>query len=90
MKPPEHRIRMLEGSLACFVQGWISLIPIVGLAFAFLGIRNYSRVRTQSAGEWNAAQPYLTAGMILAGIGGLLGALEFGLLMLSLWESAGW
>lgn len=90
MKPAEHRIRMLEGSLGCFVHGWLSLIPIVGMAFALLGIRAYSRVRTVSAGEWNAAQPYLTAGMILSGIGGLLAALEFGALMLSLWNSAGW
>lgn len=90
MKLPEQRIRMLEGSLACFVYGWLSLLPIVGLAFSLLGIRSYASVRLESAGEWNAAQPYLTAGMILAGIGGLLSALEFGLLMLSLWKSAGW
>ena len=90
MKSPEHRIRMLEESLACFVHGWLSLIPIAGLAFAFLGIRSCTRVRMESAGQWNAAQPYLTTGMILAAIGGLLSALEFGLVMLSLWKSADW
>ncbi|MBC8001112.1 MAG: hypothetical protein H7X97_00875 [Opitutaceae bacterium] len=90
MKPPEHRIRMIEGSLTCFVQGWLSLIPIMGLAFAILGIRSYARVRMESAGEWNAAQPYLTTGMILAGVGGLFSALEFGLLMLSLWNLSDW
>lgn len=71
---PEQKIRVLEGSLRCFVFGLCSLIPILGVGFAIAAGRARWSVRRAYKGRWNPARRYLRWGTGLACVGALLGA----------------
>jgi hypothetical protein len=71
MNAPQARISMLQGSLRCFVSGWLALIPWLGLPFSVGAIFLFFRVRLKSGGESNPARLYLIWGVVL-GCAGLL------------------
>ena len=77
MPTPADKIRVIEQSLASFVFGLLSLIPLLGLPFAILAVVRHLKAWSQGGQEWNPAKPYLLWGFGLAWLGGLisLGAL---------------
>ena len=72
MLTPEEKIRVLKGSVRCFVMGLLGLIPVLGAGFALGSIRTYFRVTALDDREWNPARRYLYWGLALAWIGALL------------------
>lgn len=77
-----NKIETLESSLKCFTYGLLSLIPFFGVPAIIFAHKNYNRVQKGSAGQWNAAQPYLIWGFMLACLGILFNLLAFGLTVL--------
>jgi len=63
---------MLERSVACFVLGLLGLLPLVGFPLALFALLTFRRVILESAGQWNAAWPYLVWGLVLGAVGVLL------------------
>ena len=78
------RIQMLEWSLRCFGLGIIALIPVVGLPAALISIFYFVRVRLRSCEQWNAASPYLLAGIWLSGLGLFLSLVGVGAILYGL------
>lgn len=75
MKPPDaanHRLAIIDASLACFRMGWLSLLPLIGLPFGFLAVRRFRLTFAISRGEWNPARAYLLGGYALGILGMLL------------------
>jgi hypothetical protein len=63
------RIRVIEGSLRCFIAGCLSMIPLLGIIAAGVAIFSFHRVRRLAGGGWNPAHSYLLCGAILAWTG---------------------
>ena len=63
---------MLRRSMRCFVLGWWSLIPLVGIVPAMLAFADFRAVVVGMGQRWNAARTRLLLGTWLAGIGLLL------------------
>lgn len=72
MPSPEQKIRILQSSQSCLVSGLLSLIPIVGLAFAVEAFRRALTVRSAGSEGWNPARPHLRWGLSLAAAGTVL------------------
>jgi len=65
----EAKIRMLQGSMRCFVFGLLGLLPVIGLPFAFAALWISGRIRAREKNFWNAARPYRIWGVISAAVG---------------------
>jgi hypothetical protein len=63
---------MLRRSLRCFVLGWWSLVPFLGVIPAALALVDLRAVVNGKGRRWNAARNRLLIGAILAGCGLLL------------------
>jgi hypothetical protein len=74
------KIRVINSSLRCFVLGWVSLIPLLGLPAGFIAVLEYRAVNRLSQREWNAAENFLRAGLVLA-ITGILISAVIGMLL---------
>ncbi len=72
MPSPAERIDLIERSLRCFVYGWLSLIPLIGLAMALIAIGLHFKTGSDTGDGWNPARRYLLAGSYLAWIGVLI------------------
>lgn len=72
-----NRIESIEGSLRCFVFGWLALIPVLGMGLAVIAMGNFFRVRAAAAEDWNPASRYLNWGFTLAGIGLFISLVTF-------------
>jgi ABC-type Fe3+ transport system permease subunit len=70
------RITAIKESLAIFVCGVLSCIPVIGIIPAIYALANWRYVRTHHAGDWNPADHYLRWGVILALVS-LVGTLLF-------------
>jgi hypothetical protein len=66
---PEAKIRMMKGSLRCFIFGLLGLLPIIGLPFAIAALWISGRVRVKEKQFWNAARPYRILGVVCAALG---------------------
>ncbi|HEU5068918.1 MAG TPA: hypothetical protein VFV96_00715 [Verrucomicrobiae bacterium] len=71
---------MLRRSMRCFMLGWCSLVPVVGLVPALLAFADFRAVVLGKGRRWNAARTQLLVGAWLAA-GGLLLSLLFGTIM---------
>jgi hypothetical protein len=80
MEAAVERIRIIRRSLRCFVLGWLSLIPIFGLALGVLAISLHFRVWRDEGCGWNPARRYLATGFCLAWLGCLLSLLSLAFL----------
>ena len=69
MTSADAKIKMLKGSLRCFVYGLLSLIPLFGLPFAIGALWISGRVRVAERNFWNAARPYRICGVVCAATG---------------------
>ncbi len=87
MKSPAERIRLIEDSLACWVYGWCSFIPLLGIPFLVLATRKFHQTRIEIENEWNPGSRYLNWGMILAVLGGLLSLIQYGLVFVGILKS---
>lgn len=63
------KVRVIEGSLRCFVAGCLAMIPLLGVFAAMVAIYTFHRVRRMAAGDWNPARGYLLWGAALAWTG---------------------
>lgn len=63
---------MLRRSLRCFVLGWWSLVPVLGVIPAALAFVDFRAVVLRKGRRWNAARTRLLLGALLAGLGVLL------------------
>ena len=63
---------MLRRSMRCFILGWWSLIPLIGIVPAMLAFVDFRAVVVGMGQRWNAARTRLLLGAWLAGIGLLL------------------
>jgi hypothetical protein len=73
------KIRMLKGSMRCFVFGLLGLLPIFGLPFALAALWISGGVRSAEKQFWNAAKPYRVWGVVCAALGTIfwIGAIIF-------------
>jgi hypothetical protein len=67
--PPTLKIEMIERSMRCLTFGLISLIPAIGVPFAFASLAQSSKVKRLAAGAWNPGAQYRFWGAVLARIG---------------------
>jgi len=63
------KIKMLNGSMRCFVYGLLSLIPVFGFPFAIGALWVSGGVRAREKTLWNAARPYRLWGVTCAAVG---------------------
>lgn len=63
------RIRVIEGSLRCFIAGCLALIPFLGIFPAAIAIYSFHRVRRLTGDGWNPARGYLNWGVALGWLG---------------------
>jgi hypothetical protein len=75
MSDPVARIELMERSLQCFVFGWLSLLPLLGLPFGIGAVAVYARVRFRASRERNPARRYLIWGLVLGLLGVVISAL---------------
>jgi hypothetical protein len=69
------RIALIRRSLATFVLGIFSLVPLVGFFTGLFALFCWVRLRRQHAAQWNPAAGYLKAGAVMAGFGVALSVL---------------
>jgi hypothetical protein len=69
---PAAKIKMMKGSLRCFIFGLLGLLPIIGPPFALAALWVSGRVRAQEKLFWNAARPYRIWGLVCAGWGAVI------------------
>lgn len=60
---------ILRRSMRCFVLGWWSLLPVLGLIPALLAFADFRAVVLGLGRRWNAARLRLLLGVWLAGLG---------------------
>jgi len=70
--PAMLKLKMLKGSMRCFVFGLLSFIPLLGFPFAIAALWISGRVRTKEKLYWNAGRPYRIIGMICAALTSVL------------------
>ena len=63
------KVRVIEGSLRCFVAGCLAMIPLLGIFPAVVAIYSFHSVRRQAGRAWNPARGYLLCGAVLAWCG---------------------
>jgi hypothetical protein len=63
------KIKMLKGSMRCFIFGLLGLVPVLGLPFALAALWVSGRVRAIEKQFWNAAKPYRVWGVVCASVG---------------------
>lgn len=66
------KTEMLRRSMRCFVLGWWSLVPILGVVPAALAFVDFRAVVLGKGRRWNAGRTRLLLGAMLAGLGLLL------------------
>ncbi|MEW6303679.1 MAG: hypothetical protein AB1705_09425 [Verrucomicrobiota bacterium] len=76
-----NKVLVLETSLRCYVYGWLSFLPVLGIPFVVLALIDYQRARLEAGGEWNAANRYLHCGLALAALGGFVSLVAFALML---------
>ena len=64
-----NKVRVIEGSLRCFVAGCLSMIPLLGIFPAVVAIYSFHTVRREAGQSWNPARGYLQCGCFLAWCG---------------------
>ncbi len=69
MTNAETKIKMLKGSMRCFMFGMLGLLPVIGLPFALAALWISGRVRVREKQLWNAAKPYRMVGITCAALG---------------------
>ena len=82
------KVRIIEESLRCYIFGWLSFLPVVGLAFGPLALLSFRSARIESGTQWNPASRYLKCGAVLACFGFLVSVLLSGLVFLIIIKSA--
>jgi len=66
------KLKMLKGSMRCFIFGLLGFIPIIGLPFALASLWISGRVRRLEKLFWNPARPYRIAGSTCAAMSVIL------------------
>jgi hypothetical protein len=66
-----EKIKMLKGSMRCFIFGMLGLLPVIGLPFALGALWVSGGVRAKEKKFWNAARPYRLWGIVCAAFGAL-------------------
>jgi hypothetical protein len=69
---PAAKIKMMKGSIRCFIFGLLGLLPIIGPPFAIAALWASGRARAKEKLFWNAARPYLIWGMVCAAWGAVV------------------
>ncbi len=90
MLSPTARIDLIQRSLRCYVFGWLSLIPLLGLGLAVHAINLYLRIRAEASQEWNPAQLYLRLGFGLSCLGLAISLAAFGLVIIVVYRNCVW
>jgi hypothetical protein len=67
-----EKIKMLKGSIRCFIFGVLGLLPVIGLPFGLAALWVSGRVRAKEKIFWNAAKPYRIWGVVCAAVGTVL------------------
>jgi len=73
---PAERIEVIEDSLRCYAYGWLSCLPVIGVAWLYPAVRRFVQARRRQA-EWNPARGYLAAGLALASGGWMVGLVSW-------------
>ncbi len=65
---PARRIVVMEDSMRCLTCGWLSLVPVLGVAFVISAVSHFRRVDRERA-AWNPAAHLWLRGLVLASFG---------------------
>ncbi len=90
MLSPTARIDLIQRSLRCYVLGWLSLIPLLGLGLAVHAINLHFKIRADTGQEWNPAQTYLRLGFGLSCLGLAISLAAFGLVIIVVYRNYVW
>ncbi len=66
------KIKMIKGSMRCFIYGVLGLLPVIGLPFALTALWTSGSVRAKERQFWNAAKPYRILGTVCAASGTII------------------
>jgi hypothetical protein len=69
---PAVKIKMMKGSLRCFIFGLLGLLPIIGPPFAIAALWASGRARAKEKYFWNVARPYRIWGVVCASWGAVV------------------
>jgi hypothetical protein len=75
MNAAAEKIKMLKGSMRCFIFGLLGLLPVIGLPFALGALWVSGGVRAKEKIYWNAARPYRLWGIACAAFGAVFGSI---------------
>ena len=77
------KIRMMEGSIHCFIFGLLGLLPLIGIAFGIAALSISGPARAAERRFWNPARPYRICGVVCAAVGVIFWSF---ILMLIVWH----
>ena len=77
------KIRMMEGSIRCFIFGLLGLLPLIGIPFGIAALSYSGVARADERRFWNPAQPYRICGVVCAAVGVIFWSF---ILMLIVWH----
>ena len=66
---PTEKIKMMKASMRCLVFGLLSLVPVIGPAFALAAGWTAGQVRAKEKLFWNPARPQRIWGFACAAFG---------------------
>ncbi len=87
MNEVARRIEVLTGSLRCFVLGWCSLVPLLGLPFGAWAVVVFWKTRGRHTESPNPARAYLAGGLALGLMGVALSGVTTLIINLALYHA---
>jgi hypothetical protein len=67
-----NKVLAIRFALRCFTCGLLSLVPVIGIAFALLAVSFYTKASNHAPEDWHVARRYAVWGMMSAALGLLL------------------
>jgi hypothetical protein len=67
-----NKVLAIRYGLRCFTCGLLSLVPVLGIAFALLAVFFYTKASNHAPEDWHVARRYAVVGMMIAALGLLL------------------
>jgi hypothetical protein len=83
------RSKIIERSLSCLDLGILSLIPVVGVVFAFVAFARFRFAVVETNDRWNPARLHLYVGVALAALSLLAHAVAAAIIYLKILRAAG-
>jgi hypothetical protein len=81
-----NKILALKFALWCFTCGLLSLVPVLGIPFAFAALLFRAKASAHTPDDWPIARRYMTLGSLFAALGLFLNVTALGWIVVRLAE----